>query len=254
MPAPTTAQALRIRRDGLRRPSNLEGAWRRTGATAASSSIDAGIRQRATARRRIGDAGGAAGGVRRADAALFTGGAPARPPLLFFDLETTGLSGGAGTLRVSRGLRLVRRRRRVRDAAVPADAFADERTLLEAVAARAGARRRAGELQRQVVRRAAARNALLFHRLEWSGGRCRTSTCCIPRGDSGTRRRAVRRRREFLLARWRSSGRSSAPRRPRRCAGFEIPARYFQFVRSGDARPLARCSSTTASTCCRWRR
>jgi len=31
------------------------------------------------------------------DAALFAGGA-ARPPFVFFDLETTGLSGGAGTL------------------------------------------------------------------------------------------------------------------------------------------------------------
>src|SRR5215207_2525397 len=32
------------------------------------------------------------------DAALFTNGSPARPPFLFLDLETTGLSGGAGTL------------------------------------------------------------------------------------------------------------------------------------------------------------
>ena len=32
-----------------------------------------------------------------AEAPLIAGGAPARPPFLFFDLETTGLSGGAGT-------------------------------------------------------------------------------------------------------------------------------------------------------------
>ena len=43
------------------------------------------------------------------EASLVAGGAPARPPFVFFDLETTGLSGGAGTLRVSRRLRVVRR-------------------------------------------------------------------------------------------------------------------------------------------------
>src|SRR5438105_4934640 len=32
-----------------------------------------------------------------AEAPLIAGGAPARPPFLFLDLETTGLSGGAGT-------------------------------------------------------------------------------------------------------------------------------------------------------------
>jgi uncharacterized protein YprB with RNaseH-like and TPR domain len=31
------------------------------------------------------------------DAVLFAGGAAARAPFVFFDLETTGLSGGAGT-------------------------------------------------------------------------------------------------------------------------------------------------------------
>src|SRR5216684_3716566 len=33
-----------------------------------------------------------------AHAPMLTAGAPARPPFVFFDLETTGLSGGAGTL------------------------------------------------------------------------------------------------------------------------------------------------------------
>jgi len=36
-------------------------------------------------------------GVAAAEAPLLAGGVPARPPFLFFDLETTGLSGGAGT-------------------------------------------------------------------------------------------------------------------------------------------------------------
>ena len=36
--------------------------------------------------------------------------------------------------------------------------------------------------------------------------------------------------------------------------GFEIPGRYFNYLRTGDLEPLRPCSSTTASTCCRWRR
>ena len=44
-----------------------------------------------------------------AEAPLFAGGAPARPPFVFFDLETTGLSGGAGTLAFLVGCALVRR-------------------------------------------------------------------------------------------------------------------------------------------------
>ena len=35
--------------------------------------------------------------------------------------------------------------------------------------------------------------------------------------------------------------------------GFEIPSRFFQFMRSGDPRPLEPVSNTIGSTSCRWR-
>src|SRR6266545_4832241 len=68
------------------------------------------------------------------DAALFAGGAQARPPFVFFDLETTGLSGGAGTYAF-----LVGCGRFGTDGAFVTRQFvmtryADERPLLEAVA------------------------------------------------------------------------------------------------------------------------
>jgi hypothetical protein len=87
-----------------------------------------------------------------ADAALFTSGAPARPPFLFFDLETTGLSGGAGTLAFLVGCGWFEADGAFLTRQFLLTRFVDERPLLGAVAAR--------QLQRQVVRRAAARDAL----------------------------------------------------------------------------------------------
>jgi uncharacterized protein YprB with RNaseH-like and TPR domain len=183
------------------------------------------------------------------DAGLFTGGAPARPPFVFFDLETTGLSGGAGTLAflvgcgrfepdgafVTRQFLLTR--------------FADERPLLEAVAAELG---RAGALvsfNGKSFDAPLLETRFLFHRLEWIGG--------LPHVD------VLHPARRF----WRShvarpfQGRDRAAESPalleqsscslaalerqivgaRRAGdvpGFEIPGRYFQFVRSGDGGPL----------------
>ena len=80
-------------------PRSLD-ARRVTGAATASSSTPLGAVGAAT-----GESGSATlaaaprGGV--SEAPLFTGGAPARPPFMFFDLETTGLSGGAGRMRFS---------------------------------------------------------------------------------------------------------------------------------------------------------
>ena len=104
-----------------------------------------------------------------AEAPLFTGGAPARPPFVFFDLETTGLSGGAGTLAflvgcawfdaegsfVTRQFLLAR--------------HADERALLEAVAAELG---RAGALvsfNGKSFDAPLLEGRYLFHRLAWRG-------------------------------------------------------------------------------------
>ena len=70
----------------------LGGEWR-DACFVVECRVDPGARY---GRARVGDfaarVNAAAGG-----APLLALGAPARPPLLFFDLETTGLSGGAGT-------------------------------------------------------------------------------------------------------------------------------------------------------------
>ena len=168
------------------------------------------------------------------EAPIVTGGAPARPPFVFFDLETTGLSGGAGTYAflvgcggfdaeggfVTRQFVLLR--------------HADERQLLQMVGvelAQAGA---LVSFNGKSFDAPLIETRHLFHRLEWAGSR-------LPHLD------VLHPARRF----WGDGAEANAPcslaaleqsvlaaRRPDDVPGFEIPARYFQFVRSGDARPL----------------
>jgi uncharacterized protein YprB with RNaseH-like and TPR domain len=162
-----------------------------------------------------------------ADAPLFAGGAPARPPFVFFDLETTGLSGGAGTHAflvgcgwfdgdafVTRQFVMTR--------------YADERALLERVA---GELARAGALvsfNGKSFDAPVLETRYLFHRLAWAGGGIPHIDALHPArrfwpGDCSL----VALERQLIDA-----------RRAGDVAGFEIPARYFQFVRSGNPRPL----------------
>lgn len=163
------------------------------------------------------------------------GGAPARPPLLFFDLETTGLSGGAGTYAflvgcgwfeggtfTTRQFLLTR--------------FADERPMLAAVA---GELARAGALvsfNGKSFDAPVLETRYLFHRLRWAGA-------ALPHVD------VLHPARRF----WRNGAVPEdagcslvalerailGARRNGDVPGYEIPERYFQFIRSGDARPLA---------------
>jgi len=165
-----------------------------------------------------------------ADATLFAAGAPARPPFVFFDLETTGLSGGAGTHAFLVGCGWFDA-----DAAFVTRQFVltrytDERALLETVArelVRAGA---LVSFNGKSFDAPMLETRYLFHRLAWIGGR-------IPHID------ALHPARRF----WGKNVECSlialekqvlGMRRAGDVAGFEIPARYFQFVRSGDAHPL----------------
>ena len=184
------------------------------------------------------------------DAALFTSGAPARPPFLFFDLETTGLSGGAGTLAFLVGCGWFEIDGAFLTRQFLLTQFVDERALLEAVAAEL---ERAGALvsfNGKSFDAPLLETRFLFHRLAWNGGR-------LPHVDVLHPARRFWRNRE--------GGRSfqGLDRDPERAApqqdacslqalerqivgarrsgdvpGFEIPGRYFQFVRSGDAGPL----------------
>jgi uncharacterized protein len=164
------------------------------------------------------------------EAALIAGGA--RPPFLFIDLETTGLSGGAGTHAflvgcasfddggafVTRQYLLTR--------------FADERPVLAAVAtelARAGA---LVSFNGKSFDAPVLETRYLFHRLPWPAD-------ALPHVD------VLHPARRF----WRDDDvphcslgvlerQVLGVSRVGDVHGFEIPARYFQFIRTGNARPL----------------
>jgi uncharacterized protein YprB with RNaseH-like and TPR domain len=183
------------------------------------------------------------------EASLFTGGVPARPPFVFFDLETTGLSGGAGTLAflvgcawfdgdgsfVTRQFLLAR--------------HADERWLLETVA---GELARAGALvsfNGKSFDAPLLESRYLFHRLAWIGAGLPHVDVLHPARrfwKSGVARPFQGRGREAESPALQGEGCSLqalerhivGARRTGDVPGFEIPGRYFQFVRSGDARPL----------------
>src|SRR6266545_7497786 len=101
------------------------------------------------------------------DAALFAGGAPARPPFVFFDLETTGLSGGAGTYAF-----LVGCGRFGTDGAFVTRQFvmtryADERPLLEAVAGELAGAGALVSFNGKSFDAPVFETRYLFHRLKW---------------------------------------------------------------------------------------
>ena len=195
-----------------------------------------------------------------AEAPLFTGGAPARPPFVFFDLETTGLSGGAGTLAflvgcgwfddagafVTRQFLLAR--------------HSDERMLLEAVAAELG---RAGALvsfNGKSFDAPLLEGRYLFHRLPWTGREMPHVDVLHParrfwRPGTGSPKglrfqHAAESADLFVAQAFRPANSDNGGcslqalekqlvglRRRGDVPGFEIPGRYFQFVRSGDAAP-----------------
>ncbi len=155
---------------------------------------------------------------------------------VFIDLETTGLSGGAGTVAFLVGVRLFRPRG-VPGAAVPADQL---QRGARAAGRRGGAVRRCRpdrHLQRQDVRRAGHGNALglpplpaplddvpHFDMLHPARRLWRSRSTRSPR-DGGCRLTTLERALLNL-------------RRVGDVDGFEIPGRFFQFLRTGDPRPL----------------
>jgi uncharacterized protein len=168
------------------------------------------------------------------EAPLLAGGQPARPPFLFFDLETTGLSGGAGTYAFLVGCASFDD-----DGAFVTRQFlltrvADEKPLLAAVA---GELARAGALvsfNGKSFDAPVLETRYLYHRLPWAGDR-------LPHVDVlHPARRFWRDEQEMASCSLVSLERQIlGARRIGDVPGIEIPARYFQFIRSGDARPLA---------------
>jgi uncharacterized protein YprB with RNaseH-like and TPR domain len=164
------------------------------------------------------------------EAPLLAGGAPARPPFVFFDLETTGLSGGAGTHAFLVGCGWFEEDGGFTTRQYFLARFADERALLMAVASDLG---RAGafvSFNGKSFDAPLLETRFLFHRLEWIGSR-------FPHVD------VLHPARRF----WKDDDCSLVTleqqvlgaRREGDVPGFEIPGRYFQFVRTGNAGPLA---------------
>jgi len=166
---------------------------------------------------------------------LFMRPTSARLPLLFFDLETTGLSGGAGTYAFLVGCgwfndasAFVTRQYLVAD-------MAEERGVLERVGTHV---RDAGSL---VSFNGKSFDAPLlelrcaYHRLPWAGSG-------VPHFDlvHPARRFWGRGALESVGCSLTSlEQRQLCATREGDVAGFEVPARYFNYVRTGDAAPLA---------------
>jgi uncharacterized protein len=162
------------------------------------------------------------------DAPLFSGGVEARPPLMFFDLETTGLNGGAGTHVFLIGCGWFDDDRFVTRQFVMTR-FSDERPMLQAVAR---AFDRAGALvsfNGKSFDAPLLETRYLFHRLEWFAGETPHIDVLHPARQFWKRDDCSLGALEKQLVGHRRIGDVS---------GFEVPARYFQFVRTGDARPL----------------
>ena len=228
VPGPAAAHALE---------DVLGGEWREEAghrAFVVERRLDAGARHGRVA---IGDLAG----VHHRSAAhapTLGAGAPARPPFVFFDLETTGLSGGAGTHAFLVGCGWFTEDGAFVTRQYLMTAFEDERPMLESVTREIA---RAGTLvsfNGKSFDAPVLETRYLFHRLAWCGAR-------LPHID------VLHPARRF----WRDDrpvvddgsscsltaleGQVLGVRRVGDVPGFEIPARYFQFIRSGDGRPLA---------------
>jgi hypothetical protein len=163
-------------------------------------------------------------------ASLLGRGAPARQPLLFFDLETTGLSGGAGTYAFLIGCGSFDARGGFVTKQYVMARYGDERTMLEVLA---GELARAGALvsfNGKSFDAPVIETRYLFHRLDWAGAN-------LPHLDMLHSARRFWGDATCSLANLEAEILGTT--RPGDVAGFEIPARYFHFLRSGDPRPLA---------------
>ena len=164
------------------------------------------------------------------EAPLVCGGASARPPFLFFDLETTGLCGGAGTQAFLVGFGWFDDDGGFTTRQYLLARYSDERAMLAAVAdelMRAGA---LVSFNGKSFDAPVLETRYLFHRLEWIASQHPHIDVLHPARrfwkEDDCSLAALE---QQILGAWRGDD----------VPGFEIPDRYFQFVRSGDATPLA---------------
>ena len=169
-----------------------------------------------------------------AEAPLVMGGAAGRSPFFFFDLETTGLSGGAGTCAFLIGCGAFDE-----DGGFVTRQFmqlghADERPLLQIVGAELAQAGALVTFNGKSFDVPLIEMRHLFHRLEWTGGDLPHLDVLHPArrfwsdGGAGETSCSLQALENQVLG----------ARRAADVPGSEIPARYFQFIRTGDARPL----------------
>jgi uncharacterized protein YprB with RNaseH-like and TPR domain len=182
--------------------------------------------------------GAVAESLNRSAAAVSLFAGAARAPFMFVDLETTGLSGGAGTHIFLFGCGWFTADGAFATRQLLLTRFEDEPRLLRAVTSELG---RAGTL---VSFNGKSFDAPLletrfeFHRLDWIGSRMAHVDVLHPArrfwpgvpGGPGVRGGCS------LAALERRVG---AIRRSDDVPGFEVPALYFRFIRSGDGALLA---------------
>jgi uncharacterized protein len=163
-------------------------------------------------------------------AALFCGSESVCAPFLFFDLETTGLSGGAGTLAFLVGCGWFDAEGGFVTHQYLLARTSDEPSLLEAVTREFDGAGGLVSFNGKSFDAPILETRYLFHRRPWPGAG-------LPHFD------VLHAARRF----WRDDAGCSlgvleaqvlGARRTGDVPGFEIPARYFQFLRDGDAAPL----------------
>jgi hypothetical protein len=164
------------------------------------------------------------------EAPLVCNGASARPPFVFFDLETTGLSGGAGTQAFLVGMAWFEDDGSLTTRQYLLARYSDERAMLAAVAEELG---RAGAIvsfNGKSFDTSVLETRYLFHRLEWDKSeRPHIDVLHPARRFWKEDECSLVVLEQQILGAWREDD----------VPGFEIPERYFRFVRSGDASPLA---------------
>src|SRR5215813_7513892 len=164
------------------------------------------------------------------EAPLVCGSDAAKPPFVFFDLETTGLSGGAGTQAFLVGCAWFDDEGGLTTRQYLLARYSDERAMLAAVAEDLG---RAGALvsfNGKSFDAPVLETRYLFHRLEWTASQHAHIDVLHPaRRFWKEDECSLAVLEQQILGAWREDD----------VPGFEIPSRYFQFLRTGDARLLA---------------
>jgi uncharacterized protein YprB with RNaseH-like and TPR domain len=178
--------------------------------------------------------------VKQSAAAVSLFASAAQAPFLFVDLETTGLSGGAGTHVFLIGCGWFTADDGFATRQFLLTRFEDERRLIQAVATEL---ERAGALvsfNGKSFDAPLLETRFLFHRLEWVGARLPHVDVLHParrfwRYDTGS---AICVQQSANCSLTALEHRLLGTMRKHDVAGIDIPARYFRFVRSGDAQPL----------------